>query len=76
MFMGVTFVTPGKNNAEADKELRAIINTNNIKLLAENTEHPNTCVVTFLDDTPSGLIKGSYEEMSKILYGFNRKLNS
>lgn len=76
MFMGVTFVTFGKNNAESDKELRAIINTNNIKFLAENDVHPNTCVVTFLDDTPSGLIKGSFEELSKILYGFNRKLNS
>ena len=68
MFMGVTFCD------NTGKELKGVINTDCIKILCENKDNPNTTMVTFKDDTPAGLIKGSYEENAKILFGFNRKL--
>ena len=72
MFIGVTFVMAGSNNAESDKKIRAVINTNMIKMIVENKDNPNTCMISFVDDTPSGLIEGTYEKLSKILIGFNK----
>ena len=71
MFMSVTFVATGKD--DKTKEIQAVINTNSIRMIVENKENPETCMISFIDDTPSGLIKGSYEKLSKVLLGFNRK---
>jgi len=71
MFMSVTFVATGKD--DKTKEIQAVINTNSIRMIVENKENPETCMISFIDDTPSGLIKGSYEKLSKILLSFNRK---
>lgn len=73
MFMGVTFITINEEGI-IDQELRAVVNTNSIQRILENSKYPNTTVIFFNDDTPTGLIKGSYEQNAKILLGFNRKL--
>lgn len=54
-------------------EIKVMFNADNIKMLVENKEEPDTTMVAFRDGTPNALIKGSYEQNSKILYGFNRK---
>lgn len=73
MFMGVTFVHLNEKGEIAD-EIKGVVNTETIRLITENPKAPNTSMISFKDDLPSGLIKGSYEENAKVLFGFNRKL--
>lgn len=66
----------GKKKAEEEgtrAELKVMFNADNIKMLVENKDEPDTTMVVFKDGTQNALIKGSYEQNSKILYGFNRK---
>ena len=73
MFMGVTFITITEEGS-VKQELKSVINTDSIKRILENPNHPDTTVIFFNDDTPTGLIKGSYEQNAKVLLGFNRKM--
>lgn len=74
MFMGITFCEIDDKGA-ISKELKAVVNTNAIDMIVENPQFPGTCMIRFNDDTPVGLIKGTYEENAKVLFGFNRKLS-
>jgi hypothetical protein len=67
--MGVTLC-----EADSDIERRAVLNTDDIFLIYENVEKPNTTMVRFHNGAPNALIKGTYEQNAKILFGFNRKL--
>lgn len=58
---------------EARKELQTVLNTDNIKMLVENNEDPETTMVVFVDNTAPALIKGSFEKNAKVMAGFNRR---
>lgn len=73
MFMGVTFVHLNEDGSIKD-QLKSVVNSNCIKMIVENPKVKDTCMISFTDDMPSGLIKGSYEDNAKILFGFNRKM--
>ena len=73
MFMGITLVDLDEN-FKIKSELRTVVNTDAIEALVENKKVPNTCVMTFKPEVSmsNGLIKGSYDDISKVLFGFNR----
>ncbi len=72
MWMGVTLIEPGIS----DKELRTVINTNDIFCITELPDNPDATMVVFhkIADRPNAIIKGSYDQNAKVLFGFNRKL--
>ncbi len=72
MWMGVTLVEPDIS----DRELKTVINTNDIFCMSENKDNPETTLIVFHAATgkPNALIKGSYEQNAKVLFGFNRRL--
>lgn len=53
-------------------ERRIVFNTDDIKYMMENHGVPDTTIVFVRDGKPT-IIKGTFEENSKILLGFNRK---
>lgn len=73
MFIGVTFVHLDEKG-EISEEIKGVVNSQSIRLITENKKSPNTCMIVFNDDMPSGLIKGTYEQYAKVLFGFNRKM--
>ena len=73
MFIGVTFVHLDEKGEISD-EIKGVVNSQSIRLITENHKAPNTCMIVFNDDMPSGLIKGTYEQYAKVLFGFNRKM--
>ena len=74
MWFAATLVNGKKSiEKEGSTELKVMFNTDIIKMVVENKEEPDTCMVVFLDGTQSALIKGSYESNAKIFYGLNRK---
>ena len=56
------------------RELKAMLNTDDIFCISENLDKPETTLITFNKDKPAALVKGSFDQVSKIFYGFNRKL--
>lgn len=70
MFIGVTFIAADKKGEI--KEIRAIVDTRYIRMIVEDKDHKDRCMITFNDETPSGLIKGSYEEISKLIFNLQR----
>jgi len=66
MFIGVTYVRSDGT------ELRSVLNTNLINQVMENKERPETCALFLHGEEHPVLIKGSYEDISKILFSFNR----
>lgn len=73
MWFMATLVDGKVDESGKMKEIKATFNTDNIKMLVENHENPETCMMTFTDGTQPALIKGSYEQNSKVLMGFNRR---
>lgn len=74
MFMGITLIGP-KDEDGNNTEKKAVINTNDIYILSENPSVPGTSLLIMKDDKKNpNLIKGSYEQNAKILFGFNRKI--
>lgn len=61
-----------KSEIKDGTERRIVFNTDDIKYMMENHGVPDTTIVFVRDGKPT-IIKGSFEENSKILLGFNRK---
>ena len=66
MFMGVTYLHSDGT------ELKSVLNTNIIEQIIENKERPDTCALFVHGNDSPVLIKGSYDDISKILFSFNR----
>lgn len=75
MFFAATVIDArktDKNGKELERnERRIVFNTEEIKYMMDNTDDPETTIV-FTTKSPV-IIKGTFEENSKILLGFNRK---
>lgn len=71
MWVGVTLVDGDKKET---RELKAMLNTDDIFCISENLDRPETTLITFNNDKPAALVKGSFDQVSKIFYGFNRKM--
>lgn len=75
MFFAATIIDARKTdkdgNAQERKERRMVFNTDDIKYMMDNPDDPETTIV-FTSKSPV-IIKGTFEENSKVLLGFNRK---
>lgn len=75
MFFAATVIDARKTdkdgNVQERKERKIVFNTEEIKYMMDNPDDPETTVV-FTTKSPV-IIKGTFEENSKILLGFNRK---
>lgn len=74
MFFAATLIDARKKDGEEvsdRKERRIIFNTEEIKYMMDNPDDPETTIV-FTAKNPA-VIKGTFEENSKVLLGFNRK---
>lgn len=75
MFFAATLIdarnTDKDGNVQDRKERRIIFNTEEIKYMMDNPDDPETTIV-FTAKNPA-VIKGTFEENSKVLLGFNRK---
>ncbi len=63
--------TDENGNEQERKERKIVFNTEEIRYMMDNPNDPETTIV-FTDENPA-IIKGTFEENSKILLGFNRK---
>ena len=75
MFFAATVIDARKTdkdgNEQERKERKIVFNTEEIKYMMDNPDDPGTTVV-FTTKSPV-IIKGTFDENSKILLGFNRK---
>ena len=75
MFFAATVIdarkTDKNGNEQERKERKIVFNTEEIKYMMDNADDPETTIV-FTTNSPV-IIKGTFEENSKILLGFNRK---
>lgn len=75
MFFAATLIdarnTDENGNEQERKERKIVFNTEEIRYMMDNPDDPETTVV-FTAKNPA-IIKGTFEENSKILLGFNRK---
>jgi hypothetical protein len=75
MFFAATLIdarnTDKDGNVKERKERKIVFNTEEIKYMMDNPDDPETTIV-FTTKNPA-VIKGTFEENSKVLLGFNRK---
>ena len=75
MFFAATVIDARRTDKDGNelerKERKIVFNTEEIKYMMDNPDDPETTIV-FTAKNPA-VIKGTFEENSKILLGFNRK---